>query len=449
MFTSSPPVARARRRGGPGGRRWGLQLALIACVTALPVVPARADDDLEPDDPEITTSAPANDEAHGLLFDERLAMIAARVPEFGTLYVDEAARTLVVHVTERRPQTVADLRRALREAFPGEKLPGRIRLVDGQFSFEQLNRWHERARQLFTTMDEVVLLDVDDRTNRLRIGVDTASAAPELAQRLAAMSIPPEGWRMDEVEPVDPISSVTDRHRPVMGGLQIQIGSAAGGFCTYGLTATRNGVNGFITNSHCTTTEGGVESTQLAQPAFAADGANTNTIATETVDPAFITGGVCPVGARCRYSDSAFAQRSASASRAIARTSIGSLAWDGSSRYYVVSEQSPFVGLALRKMGRTSGHTVGLVESTCADIWQNGTNNLMLCQADASFTTLAGDSGSPVFRTLGCTVSGAAGSCADAYGLVWGGGGVFSPIANIQRSSELGAIDVCAIAGGC
>ena len=245
---------------------------------------------------------------------------------------------------------------------------------------------------------------------------------------------------------VAPESSVNDRHRPVMGGVQLQIGSASGGTCTYGLTATRNGVSGFITNSHCTRTQGGVEGTQYAQPLFANDDANT--IATEAADPSYFTGGVCPASTRCRYSDSAFAERSAGGSRAVVRNDIGSLTWDGSSRFYVVNERSPFVGLALRKVGRTTGHTVGQVESTCADFRQSGTNILMLCQADATYSSAGGDSGSPIFRTTGCTVNGVSDVCADVYGLHWGGGGAFSPIANIQRSGELGPLDTCAT-GAC
>ena len=41
-------------------------------------------------------------------------------------------------------------------------------------------------------------------------------------------------------------------------------------------------------------------------------------------------------------------------------------------------------------------------------------------------------------------VNGVSDVCADVYGLHWGGGGVFSPIANIQRSGELGPIETCA-----
>jgi hypothetical protein len=415
--------------------------ALAAAWLTMPV-PAQAVTAAAPADPVVAVRGQANDEAGGMLFDERLAIVADHVPEFGSLHIDEEARTLFVHVTERRPRIVADLRHALRAAFPREELPARIQLLDGRFSFEQLHRWHGQALELFGTMDEVMMLDIDDRTNQMTIGLNDTGAEQELAEHLAGMGIPPEGWRMQHMDGVAPESSVADRHRPVTGGQQIQIGSATGGFCTYGLTATRNGVNGFITNSHCTRTQGGVESTRYAQPTFATDDANT--IATEAADPSYFTGGICPANTRCRYSDSAFAQRTSTGSRSVVRNDIGSLAWDGSSRFYVANERSPFVGLALRKVGRTTGHTVGQVEATCADFRQTNTNILMLCQADATYASAGGDSGSPIFRTTGCTVGGQSDVCADVYGLHWGGGGAFSPIANIQRSSELGPLDTCA-----
>ncbi len=422
--------------------KWGAWGAATFLVAGLLMTTGVTAQEVDPPEPAITAGADANDEEQGMLFDERLAIIAARVPEFGSLYVDEDAKTLFVYVTDQRPGIMAELRHGLREAFPGEQLPARIRLLDGQFTFGQLHAWHEQARQLFTTMDEVMVLDIDDRTNQMTVGVNTEGLEQELGSQLNRMGVPPEGWRMEIMDSVAPENSVTDRHRPAMGGLQLQVGSATGGTCTYGLTATRNGVAGFITNSHCTSTQGGVESTQYAQPAFAADASNT--IATETVDPGYFTGGVCPANLRCRYSDSAFAQRTASASRAIVENPIGSLAWDGDSRFYVVNERSPFVGLALRKVGRTTGHTVGQVESTCVDFRQTGTNILMLCQADASYSSAGGDSGSPIFRTTSCTVNGVNDVCADVYGLHWGGGGAFSPIANIQRSGELGPLETCA-----
>ena len=415
--------------------------ALLAAAIAAPGS-ATAGPGTEPSDPVVSASGRAAGPSEGLLFDQRLARIAEQVPEFGSLYVDEEARTMFVHVTERRPRLVADLRHAIRQAFPGEELPPRIRLLDGRFTFDQLHRWHGQAIELFGSMDEVMMLDIDDRNNQMTIGLNSAAAEQELAEHLGGMGIPPEGWRMKLMDGVPAESSVADRHRPVMGGLQLQVGSATGGTCTYGLTATRNGVAGFITNSHCTRTQGTVDGTRYAQALFADD--DSNTIATETADPSHFTGGSCPANTRCRFSDSAFAQRTAGASRAIVRNSIGSLAWDGSSRFYVVNERSPFVGLALRKVGRTTGHTVGQVESTCADFRQTGTNILMFCQADASYESAGGDSGSPIFRTTSCTVNGVADVCADVYGLHWGGGGVFSPIANIQLPTELGAIDTCA-----
>ena len=90
----------------------------------------------------------------------------------------------------------------------------------------------------------------------------------------------------------------SDRVRPVVGGLQINF---PGFLCTLGFNAVRSGQNSFITNSHCTNTQGGTESTPYWQPL-------------ETVDPArigdrgsrpsiFPSADGCPNGRRCRFSD--------------------------------------------------------------------------------------------------------------------------------------------------
>ena len=56
------------------------------------------------------------------------------------------------------------------------------------------------------------------------VSLKVAAAEQELAQHLSGMGIPPDGWRMKLMDGVPAESSVTDRHRPVMGGVQLQVG---------------------------------------------------------------------------------------------------------------------------------------------------------------------------------------------------------------------------------
>jgi hypothetical protein len=79
--------------------------------------------------------------------------------------------------------------------------------------------------------------------------------------------------------------------------------------CTMGFNASFGGTAAFITNSHCTATQGGVEGTVYYQPTSSVSGV----IATEVADPAYTRGQLpgCPKSKRCRYSDSSRANYAA------------------------------------------------------------------------------------------------------------------------------------------
>jgi hypothetical protein len=216
-----------------------------------------------------------------------------------------------------------------------------------------------------------------------------------------------------------------------------------------------------VTNSHCTDIQGGVESTVYHQPLASG---TTNRIGRETVDPFYFTGGACPAGRRCRYSDSAFAHvphpsgPSVTVSRGfIARpTSVNTGAITIShtaSPFRIVGETSfPVVGETLNKVGRSTGRTRGVVSATCVNTNVAGTDITLLCQDVVNAGVAGGDSGSPVFRITNNPTSGDV----RLYGVLWGGTSsgtqfVFSAIgaSNVQRSTELGRLRTCAPGFSC
>src|SRR3954447_3341886 len=125
-----------------------------------------------------------------LTLDERFALVAKRVPEFGGAYLGKDQRTLWVYVTAQRPGMVAELRRALRQPLPGVEVPATIRLRKGDFTFDQLKRWKDSARGVLATPG-VTMTDIDDATNRLTIGVSTQQPRSRVVQELGAREIPP------------------------------------------------------------------------------------------------------------------------------------------------------------------------------------------------------------------------------------------------------------------
>jgi hypothetical protein len=396
-------------------------------------------------------AAPALAQSNGvgedLTLDERFVRITELVPEFGGMYLDEDQRTLWVYVTERRPHIIAELRHAIQDVFPGEDLPATIRLKEGRFSFDQLKRWKDSATDNLA-IPGVTMTDIDERANRLTIGVEPQGPRGLVEQELGVRGIPPEGWQIEEVRPAEPQTSLQDKHRPVVGGLQIT-NNLSTGACTYGFTATRNGVLGFVTNSHCTITQGGVEGSIFVQPTTTdLSGGISQFIGTETVDLAYHFVSTCPRGFFCRYSDSAFVAFSAGvgAEIKIAKPVLGTVTWDGVSKFNVHSEGVALVGTLVNKVGRTSGITSGVVSQTCADFGFSGTKLAHLCQTKATYASDGGDSGSPVFQSTGGCGIGV--PCVRLVGIHWGSGGVFSPISNIQRSDELGPLVNC-LGGAC
>jgi hypothetical protein len=218
--------------------------------------------------------------------------------------------------------------------------------------------------------------------------------------------------------------------------------------CTLGFNAIRAGVRGYVTNSHCTRSQGGAESTVFHQPTSFTPG---NKIGVEAIDRPYFTGGACPATRRCRYSDTAFVRRDppgvrVSQGRIAAPSFFNTIEWDPSTRVYrLVSEGDAVVGNVVRKVGRTTGMTRGRVTRTCANIRVADTNITLLCQSQATYRSAGGDSGSPVFTRLDAPQ----GLDSRLRGIHWGSGGTFSPISGIQRPVELGAIRTCAAPFGC
>jgi hypothetical protein len=391
----------------------------------------------------VVSAAPA--QTPGETLDEQLANIAKQVPGFGGMFFGQDG-TLQVYMEGKEPlsaTSMAFLEQVITsEVGNGERLSGRgMEILQGQYDFLTLHNWQQQMTPEVLDIPGVVFTDNHEAKNRLEIGItDLPGAAEAVEEVLSKLGIPRAAVNIVETKEMN--LTLRSRRRPLRGGLQINFG---GFLCTLGFIAVRNGVNGYVTNSHCTTTQGGVQGTVEHQPTASG---TTNRVGIEIADPTYFTGAGCPAGRRCRRSDSSFIQvphpsgpAVTTARGTIARPAVNSFTWNGVDIFNITSEGSALVGQAVTKVGRTTGRTAGTVSQTCVNTNVSGSTITQLCQTFANYGNAGGDSGSPVFRitTLPNVV---------LVGINWGGNGtisVFSPISQIQQ--ELGALNTCA--GSC
>lgn len=330
-----------------------------------------------------------------------------------------------------------------------------IRLAE--FSFTQLYNWWKSLPQVFS-IPGVVSIDLDERQNRLAVGVTNVGARIAVATELLSLGIPVTAVIIKDDEPTQMMASLRDRIRSIWGGLHLE--SPGTTFCTIGFNATRNGTPVFATNGHCTSDWGpGNESTAFWQ--------NRRNIAANSIGNEILEARIfdssedsrCPSGWSCKYSDMALGSYSTS------EMSVGYLNRPNLRRQYddtlptaaVINDSNPvltiadeeiftFVGETVEKIGRTTGWTFGSNITTCET--RQSTDAVteetfyFVCVNVADMGVFGGDSGSGVFKDLG------AGSF-ELRGQLYGGstfnGTVFTrvvwaPLNNIQSDTNIGDI---------
>jgi hypothetical protein len=290
-----------------------------------------------------------------------------------------------------------------------------------------------------------VFADNDEVAGKVVFGVENEHAANGVRQALARRGIAESDYAIELTAPIvmmQGTQTLRSEFASKVGGLQIHFTRY---LCTLGFNAISNGTASFITNSHCTATQGGVEGTQYYQPTSSTG----RVIATEVADPTYKKGGQCPKGKKCRWSDAsraAYASGVASSLGVIAKTTgvnTGSLTMSGTFSIGGTSDETNFpLGTVVQKVGRTTGWTSGAVTRSCVNTSVSGSTVYLFCQtfvSDPAGATVvgSGDSGSPVFSGGTSSVT--------LYGILWGGSSdnksfVFSPFAQITQ--ELGALTV-------
>jgi hypothetical protein len=368
------------------------------------------------------------------------AEFARQVPGFGGFFLNQDG-TASVYLT--RGSSRAPAERVLAGYLKGRGLStAAVRVVEGRYGWQQLQRWQAAATGEALAVPGAVFVDNDETSNRVRIGVENMGAMGQVRAAVARLRIPDDALIVERADPIVQVATLQNVvDRPVRAGVQINF---PGFICSVGFNATRGTQKSFITASHCTNKQGGVESTPYWQPL---QSTAPTQIATEVADPVYVkgAGAGCPRNRLCRFSDASRAAYVNGANQAlglIARTSAannGSLTITGSFSIGAndcgTTGGCLAVGTTVNKIGRTTGWTAGSITATCVNTGVQGSRIVQLCQTFVSAGVGGGDSGSDVFQVTGSSVK--------LAGVLWGGnsGGtqfVFSPFGNVTR--ELGAL---------
>ncbi|HEX2079495.1 MAG TPA: hypothetical protein VHG08_17340 [Longimicrobium sp.] len=346
--------------------------------------------------------------------------VAQAVPGFGGYFIDEnGAPTVYLTDPAQRPAAETALAGFL-ASFGWSAADLQVR--QGQYEYAQLDAWYRGSWVQALTQPGAVFGDIDEGANRLRFGGVDAAAVSSIASTLLTAGVPAAAVEVQVAAPVLQVASLRDKIRPPHGGLQIQFfaspASPLVSVCTLGFNAVQDGVNSFITNSHCTNKQGG---TDLRTDYYQATRGGVipnpdNFVGFEVEDPAYAMGGDCPVGRACRYSDASRAQYGAGQTFTLgnvaraAAPNPGTVSGDNDPSVLVIDsvaptwrisaeQANPVMGQTLNKTGRTTGWTQGTVTATCVDVNVSGSEVTQRCQSLVGAFVAGGDSGSPVFGT--------------------------------------------------
>ncbi len=414
-----------------------IRLALAAGVALVISACQDQPNPTSPDPRDVAVSAQRSSQGGGLPSVDELDR---QVPGFGGFFLDGSGEPTIYLA---RGASRAPAERALGAYMAARGLSAAaLHVREARYGWQQLQRWQDAATDGAFSVNGTVYVDNDETTNRVHIGVANIGTTGQVRAAIARLGVPDDAVIVDQVEPIVQVASLQNViDRPVRAGVQINF---PGFLCSVGFNATSGGTKSFITASHCTTKQGGVENTPYYQPLQSVNG---TVIAREVADPVYTRGAGCPGGRTCRYSDAsraAYVSGSNQALGLIARTSGAnnhSLEIVGS--FTITADDCTTtlggclaVGTTINKVGRTTGWTSGTLTNKCVNTGVQGTRIVQLCHNFVSAGVGAGDSGSDVFQVVSSTNVRLA-------GVLWGGSSsgnqfVYSPFANVVR--ELGAL---------
>lgn len=132
--------------------------------------------------------------------DDRFAGVAQKVQEFGGLFLGDNGSVLYIYLTDLNKQNDVEL--AITEVLSDDRLAGKkIKVLQGQYSWLQLNDWYGRLNPVLS-VSGVILTDIDERKNRLSVGIESSEVRSAVEQVLAELTIPRAAVDIVVTEPI-------------------------------------------------------------------------------------------------------------------------------------------------------------------------------------------------------------------------------------------------------
>jgi hypothetical protein len=413
-----------------------LAVAALALAAACADAPLLEPIPAAPAGPSLFGAPPPNPESFDGTLDHDFVRIAQENPGFGGLYRDEAG-DLVVVMAGAGTMT-ARLGISL-QRLGVDVAAQPVRVVAGQYDFIELDAMTRRVMQVLA-LDDVVY--VDEKANRVGIGVATAAARAAVEHAVGMLGLPSEAVIISDTEPFRPMW-LNQKQRPVAGGLRIDL--PGGRSCSLGFNVRHPSwphVHGFVTASHCTNFpyRGPTNTGPVGTPYWQI--APSDFIGTEAYDaPHFPCSQFYPpwTPLRCRWSDAASVSYAPGVDNAFGRIyrtmGFGSNQINVTNPFFFITNESegggpppyppptgPHVGDPVHKVGHVTGWTRAVVNRTCVHLNPQRSyfpNFRLLCQYtahDLDGTDVGeGDSGAPVFSPPSPE------SYVTLHGILWGG----------------------------
>ncbi len=345
-------------------------------------------------------------DSHWTFDDERDRIAREEVPGFGGLIYDENQNPVVYLVdTEQRPAAERLIERVHAELGLS---PGTLVVRKATYDFTQLKNWHDQLRPLFGR-EGVILLDVAESVNKVKVGVESAAATATVLAFVQAAGIPSDAVVVETTPRVVPRRALTDwSPRPIDAGYRIRNENNSKP-CTLGFNAKRGSTKVFVTASHCSDSAYSAYADQSTE--YQPD--TSSAIGTESGDrePWLCAGLQQP---ECRLSDAARFTYDGSVAFEkgyIARTTDpraqderGGTTVDTTERLEIHGKASSYEhseGRVVEKIGATTGWTIGQIMDACTLITMSGVR--FECQMKADVFSWGGDSGAPFFVTTDST----------------------------------------------